>query len=95
MGADIVIGIDVGAPIVHREVKPHIREIVSRSSAITAHAYRMVQIQEADILIAPQVASVDPYSNRQAEHAIKMGREATIAALPRIKAVMQERIIQQ
>jgi len=87
MGAEIIIAVDaIGPP---RELRS------SQALSILDASYQMLDWRSAqyeglaaDVLIVPELGDRSSFMFRNGEEAIQRGREATIAALPRIKQLV-------
>lgn len=89
MGADMVIGVDVGYKGECQKQPKGFMEVMALSMNIMNWEIARNKIYDADVLILPQVRKINAFSSEEAEECIRLGREAALEALPQIKqAVM-------
>ncbi|HHL73131.1 MAG TPA: patatin-like phospholipase family protein [Bacteroidetes bacterium] len=91
MGADIVIGVDVGQNLMTTVETQNIVDIIFRSSTITANRLRYHITRHADIAIFPEVGSVHWADFEQYENLVAAGEKACLQALPDIRAHIHSR----
>lgn len=85
LGADIVIAVDVAE---RDQVKPPPKNLIETlrwTLAITDWHFTKNRLQEADLVIVPDVYEIDPMNNKECELCIERGREAAQAALEDVK----------
>ncbi len=90
MGADIVIGVDVGFRGQHLRTKSVIEHVVHM---IDIYEWQVAQrrVSEADLMIAPDVLDFDPVRmGGRAAECVERGREAARAALPEVRALLEK-----
>jgi NTE family protein len=91
MGADIVIGVDVGhrgQPLYEPESR---RDVVFKTFDIMGWEIAKRQQHHADIVIAPDVKHIPSLNLSRVEECVALGRKAALEALPRIKEIMEEK----
>lgn len=79
MGADLVIGVDVGYYVEEYKVN-HIFDVLSKTVDIMSREIQKHQKQDADMLIAPDMNEIGPFHFHQAAEAIRRGEEAARTA---------------
>lgn len=89
MGADIVIGVDVGFRGSHQKANG-ILEIILQSLEVMEWEMIQHKIVNADILISPEIQTINPASLSQAEECINFGRAAALAAIPAIMEKLKQ-----
>lgn len=87
MGADIVIGVDVGFSGIKGNIGS-IFDVIFRSIDIMEKEILKNRIIEADILIKPYLPDIDPLRFDQVEECAQEGYNVTIKAVPRIKEII-------
>lgn len=87
MGADVVIGVDVGyrGGTMASKNPGNMMEYFVMTIDLMGWTAVQYQEKEADVLIAPEVVDLDVASFRDFEICVKKGREAAEAALPTIR----------
>lgn len=93
MGADIVIGVDVGYRGEYRgdHLPGNAVGFALMAADIQGWALSKLQEKEADVLIVPKVIDISPTSFEDLEQAIALGREAAEAVLPDIQKAIKSR----
>jgi len=86
LGADIVIGVDVGAPLSSEEKLNSFFSIIDQISSFRAAEINTVQRQSCDILITPELTGLTAGSFDRADTLIKRGEMAARRLLPRLRA---------
>ncbi len=86
-GADVVIAVDISADL---DTSPPDGTIATILQAVNIMYSKMAAIQtsRADVVIKPKVGSIGSSDFERRHEAIMEGEKAAIAALPRIKAVI-------
>ena len=86
MGADFVIGVDVGA---HKgepaNIDDSIWHVFLRSLDVMAAVVTKEENEKADLLIEPPLSDIAQYSTEDIEHCIELGYQETIARMADIK----------
>lgn len=91
MGADIVIGVDVGhrgQPLSEPESR---RDVVFKTFDIMGWEIAKRQQQFADIVINPDVKHIPSLKLSNVEECVELGRKAALEALPRIQRIIEEK----
>ncbi len=91
LGADIVIGIEVGGGLENNYSLDTGFDIIRRTNAITRQALNRLQMDEADMIITPAVEEMSWSDFGCVEECIIRGEEAARLALPAIKELINER----
>lgn len=93
MGADIVIGVDVGyrGEYMGDNLPNNAVGFALMAADIQGWALSSLQEKQADILIVPKVIDISPTSFKDVELAINLGKEAAQEALPAIQKAMKSR----
>ncbi|ADL12526.1 patatin-like phospholipase family protein [Acetohalobium arabaticum] len=84
LGADVIIGVDVGFDFQENKVN-NIFDVILTSIRIMEQEVFDKRIIEADVLIRPEVGYIAPQDLDRAEEAVAAGIEAAQKALPQIK----------
>lgn len=88
MGADVVIGIDVGfRGEVHPEAK-NVLEIMLQTFDIMSWEIAKYKLNDADYVIAPDVFKVDPWTTKDVDECIEKGIEAGKKCLDDVKRLI-------
>lgn len=85
MGADIVIGVDVGAPLSKKEELTNVLSVLEQTSSYGMVKSTLEQRQLADIIIDPDLDGYSALSYDSVDSLINRGRQAALLALPTIK----------
>lgn len=91
MGADIVIGVDVGhrgQPFTEPDSR---RDVVMKTFDIMAWEIAKRQQRHTDYVIIPEVRHISSLTLSQADECVELGRQATREALPEIKRIIEEK----
>lgn len=91
MGADIVIGVDVGyrhGDVCDLENHGTIVDYLMAATDIMAWEITKMHEKEADLVLLPNVHCCDPNSFADAPKAVQAGREAAEQALPQIRSLL-------
>jgi NTE family protein len=92
MGADIVIGVDVGFSTVKGGVTS-IFDVLFQSIAVMQRELLKYRIEKADMIIKPYLPNVDPYRFDQVDECADEGYSVGKVAVPIIKKIMEKRDI--
>ncbi len=87
LGADIVIGVDVGSPLSSRERLNSFFDIIDQISSYRAAEINALQRRRCDILITPDLTGLTAASFDRADTLIKRGAIAARRMLPRLRAL--------
>ncbi|MCP4572900.1 MAG: hypothetical protein GY838_11155 [bacterium] len=90
LGADLVIGVDVGQSLVGREELDDLIAIADQASALASLATSRQQRELADVLISPELDDASAMSFDRTAEIIAAGRAAAEAALPRLRELLPE-----
>ena len=90
MGADIVIGVDVNLQLTDRDLSSGL-EISLQSESISRHYLKEFQIQDADLIIRPDLRGVKVFDFRKALQCTEAGVRAAEEALPEIRQLLKGR----
>ncbi len=89
MGADFIIGVNVMSDIIHRigskGKEPNIFQIMAQSLYITTYSVARSSVEDADIVIEPELAHISAADFQKAEELIWHGAQAAQKAIPEIK----------
>ncbi|MBW7875228.1 MAG: patatin-like phospholipase family protein [Candidatus Cloacimonetes bacterium] len=84
MGAEIVIGVDVGAPLYKASELDSLLKIFDQSISIPAAESNREQAALCDVLIRPELSELKSIDFSMVEELIALGEEAARQALPQI-----------
>lgn len=87
LGADLVIAVDVGGSVQKMEVRS-VMDIILQTLEIMQYEANSAKINEADILIRPELSQVGPFDLKSASYSLQAGRVAAEAAIPEIRAAL-------
>ncbi len=95
MGADIVIAVDTSR---ERETSYEYKrgvDLMLRTAYIMMKRLRELNLEEADVIIQPDVTDIHWADFRSPERLVERGREAAIEALPRIRKLVRPKLIKK
>ena len=87
MGADIAIGVDVSA-ITGKYGINHIFDVLLKTIDIMSREVHRFKIQEANLVITPDMQEIAPFHFHLAREAIEKGEEAARKSIPVLKQLM-------
>jgi len=87
LGADIVIGVDVGAPLSSEEKLNSFFSIIDQISRFRGAEINAAQRQRCDILITPELAGLTAVSFDRTDTLIKRGESAARRLFPQLRAL--------
>lgn len=88
LGADVVIGVDVGYKGTPNEEPKSIVGIMLTTFDIMGWEIAKTKICTADYMIMPEVGHINPYKLDDSSECIKIGYDTAINAMPTIKAML-------
>ena len=88
-GADIVIAVDIGQQVINFNIADII-DVMLQSITIMGAENARFQSKGADVLIAPKIGDVGMLDFTQKKRCMQAGIEAAQAAMPEIKAKIEE-----
>ncbi len=91
MGADIVIAVDLSPVISPLPGVTGSFEIAMRAADISRHHLRRLQLKTADVIVAPDTSEVFWADFTSFENCVELGRQATEAVLPKIRALLDSK----
>ncbi len=94
MGADFVIGVDVGYQGGQRAPAKNVIDILNYTIELMQWEVARARASTADVMISPQVDHINPLSNAQAEECVELGRAAAMEALPQLKMLLENKGVQ-
>jgi len=93
MGADFIIAVNVMPDVTDRTEKmnkePNIFQIIMQSIYITTYSLVRSSVEDADILIEPQVVHIGAGDFQKAQELILRGEQAAQSAIPEIKRMLK------
>ncbi|HHX74316.1 MAG TPA: patatin family protein [Firmicutes bacterium] len=87
MGADVVIAVDVGIYLTNQKPQ-HLLDVISQSLDILQRDLCRYTLDEADVVIRPQLQEIAPGHFHRAAEAIRAGEEAARKELPHIRKLL-------
>lgn len=91
LGADVVIGVDVGYKGTPNPEPKNIIEVMLLTFDIMGWEMTQSKICTADYMIMPDVTHINPYKVENVNECIRIGYETTLAQMPQIMAVLASR----
>jgi NTE family protein len=88
-GVDLVIAVDIGQQVINFNIT-NVLDVMLQSISIMAAENAKVRKKDADVLIAPKVGDVGMLDFSQKKRCMQAGIDATDAAMPEIKARIEE-----
>lgn len=95
LGADIVIGVDVGRELEEPENLENSLDIVLRSDVITRIALSNELIKKADFIIRPEVGDIHWADFVKVDDCIRRGEEATNLCVDEIKKMIRKKRVRK
>ncbi|HDL59853.1 MAG TPA: hypothetical protein ENH14_00175 [candidate division WOR-3 bacterium] len=89
MGADIIIGVEVGKDITPKNEYRSAFDIMMRANAITASRLHHFVNQFADIIVKPPVQQIKWYEFERIDEAVELGYETCLEEMNRIRALLK------
>ncbi|MCD6130520.1 MAG: patatin-like phospholipase family protein [Candidatus Hydrothermae bacterium] len=89
MGADIIIGVEVGKDITPKNEYRSAFDIMMRANAITASRLHHFVNQFADIIVKPPVQQIKWYEFERIDEAVELGYETCLEEMGRIRALLK------
>ena len=91
LGADVVIAVDVVYPARDANLFTVV-DVLFQAFTVSMNRLREHELRAADVVIAPQIPQTSgQFGLGERERLVQAGREAAVAALPRIRAAMRKR----
>ena len=91
LGADIVIAVDVGQKLERDTELDNVIDIVFRTNTITSRRYTEMLLQEAEVVIRPQVGDIHWSEFSQVPMVLAEGEAAAQKALPEIRRLLEHK----
>ncbi len=91
LGVDLVLGVDVRSHLRRAAEFHNGVEIVNRAAAITATRLHEVLLARADMVIAPDVKTVQWANFKRLDYCIQRGEETMNHELPRLQGLLRRR----
>jgi NTE family protein len=88
MGADVVIGVDVGFRGQHRP-PINVLEVILQSLEVMELEILKNNVEKGDVIIYPDVSSIHPFYFDRVDECVREGRKAAMGAIDRIKRLME------
>lgn len=92
LGADIVIAIDVGQELNDHPQLDNVINVMFQTQHMTARHYNLLLLEQADVVIRPEVGNVHWSEFNLLDSMIAAGEQATRAALPQIRRALRTRL---
>lgn len=86
---DLVIAVDIGQQVINYNIT-NVLDVMLQSISIMAAENAKVRKKEADVLIAPKIGDVGMIDFSQKKRCMQAGIDATEAAMPEIRAKIEE-----
>ncbi len=90
MGADFVIAVELSRPGAENKVPRNLLHIMLYSLAIVQRPQINLALQEADVVVQPDLSSFSVVELERVADIIRTGREAAEEAIPRIKEALAQ-----
>jgi NTE family protein len=94
MGADFIIAVNVTPTVTDRtqrlDKEPNIFHVMMQSIYITTYSMTRSSLEDADIVIEPDVAHIGAGDFQKAPELIKRGEQAARSAIPEIKRKLEK-----
>jgi len=95
MGADFIIAVNVTPDVSYRMKKkggkePNIFQIMLQSIYIATYSLSRSSVEEADIVIEPDLTSIGAVDFQKAQEAISLGEQAVRSVIPEIKRRLEK-----
>ena len=89
MGADIVIAVDIGAPLKKREQLKDILDILDQTVSLQIVRSTKFQRRLADLVVTPKVQEFGMFDFDKADDLVRLGREAMAGAKEKLAALLE------
>lgn len=89
LGADVVIGVDVGYKGTPNSEPKNIIETMMIAFDIMGWEMTQLKISTADYMIMPDVTHINPYKITDSDECIEIGYETTVKEMPKIKYILE------
>lgn len=89
LGADVVIAVDVGQQLEHDTELDNVIDIVFRTNTITARRYTEMLLDQAEVVIRPEVGEIHWSAFDQLPVLLAEGEAAALKALPEIRRLLE------
>ncbi len=90
MGAEFVIAVDPGHFVQEGKINTML-DVITRSIDVMSKAITHYHMEEADVIISPDLSGIAPSHFEKAKEAIARGEQAAWKALPEIQAKLERR----
>jgi len=91
MGAEVTVAVDVDTPIEDQDEFRNLLEVIIRAAEASTLLLKETQLEQADLVIRPEVSHCHWSDFRWAEKAFTAGREAGLQHLPEIRDLVRRR----
>ncbi len=91
LGAEIIIAVDVSKQLFKREQLATTVAVMQQALSIMAHKVTTLELQEADVVIRPEVSGMSVADFGTRDQALVAGEKATLAVMPEIKRLIAEK----
>lgn len=88
MGADVVVAVDLNRPSEEQRPPRNLLHIMLYSLALVQRPQILKQLQEADVVIQPDLSAYGVIELERVQDMVEIGREAVRAAIPQIRAAI-------
>ena len=88
MGADIVIAVDIGAPLKKREQLKDLLDIMDQTVSLQIVRSTQFQRRLADFVVTPKVQEFGMFDFEEADDLVRLGREAMAASQDQLAALL-------
>jgi NTE family protein len=89
MGADIVIAVDIGAPLKKREQLKDLLDIMDQTVSLQIVRSTQFQRRLADMVVSPEVQEFGLFDFKKADDLVRLGREAMTGTREELTALLE------
>lgn len=89
---EVVIAVDISTPGDEGQLR-NMLDVTSRSLAVAYYRLSIMQSYSADVTIHPKLSDIGTFDDKNHLEVYQRGRDAAIAALPRVNAVLRSKNI--
>lgn len=89
LGADVVIAVDVGQELERNTELDNVIDIVFRTNTITSRRYTDMLLEQAEVVIRPEVGEIHWSEFDQLPMLLAKGKAATLEAVPEIRRLLE------
>jgi len=91
LGAEVTVAVDVDTPIEDQDEFRNLLEVIVRATEASSWLLKETQLEQADLVVRPEVSHCHWSDFKWAETCLQAGREAGLQRLPEIRDLIRRR----